>query len=195
MSTLKRILVPIDFSDESAAALKHAAAMAKQTRAELLVFHVIPAYSLQDHFMASLGGPDSVSFVDRDCPAISMDVLLQETVYELEEFIEQNVDGTPGIRITKKLRVGSLVKEIAMIVEEEKIDLMVVELQRSVPFPNLATLKLISLASKLPCPVLLNAPVAKDDHRSKGRLIPLRPIRLPQVFNVSSSGAFAGVAL
>ncbi|MET0501816.1 MAG: universal stress protein, partial [Candidatus Binatia bacterium] len=145
MSTLKRILVPIDFSDESAAALKHAAAMAKQTRAELLVLHVIPAYSLQDHFMASLGGPDSVSFVDRDYPAVSMDVLLQETVYELEHFIEQNVEGTAGIQITNKLRVGSLVKEIAMIVEEEKIDLMVVELQRSVPFPNLATLKLISL--------------------------------------------------
>jgi len=195
MRDVRKILVPIDFSDGSAAAFKHAAAMAKQTRAELLVLHVIPAYSLQDHFMASLGGPDSVSFMDRDYPAISMDVLLQETVYELEDFIEQNWEGMAGIHIAKKLRVGSLVKEIAMIVEEEKIDLMVVELQRSVPFPNLTTLKLISLARRLPCPVLLNAPIAKDDHRSKGRLIPLRPMRLPQVLNVSSSGALAGLGL
>jgi len=60
MPDVKKILVPIDFSDESAGALKHGAALARQTRAELLALHVIPAYDLQDYFMFCLprhGGP------------------------------------------------------------------------------------------------------------------------------------------
>jgi nucleotide-binding universal stress UspA family protein len=41
MRKLNKILVPIDFSEESARALRYALSLAKETRAELVALHVI----------------------------------------------------------------------------------------------------------------------------------------------------------
>ena len=40
MSALQRILVPVDFSEESANDLKYAVSLAQETHAELVVLHV-----------------------------------------------------------------------------------------------------------------------------------------------------------
>lgn len=80
-----------------------------------------------------------------------------------------------GIVVTRKLRMGSVVKEIAATAWEENIDLIVVELRKRFPFLNLTVLKLLQLSRKLPCPVLLEPAVAKDGRAAMGRLISLRP--------------------
>jgi hypothetical protein len=54
--------------------------------------------------------------------------------------------------------MGSLVKEIAAITQEESIDLIVLELRKWRLFPDLATLKLLTIVKSLPCPVLLDPP-------------------------------------
>jgi len=41
----KKILVPVDFSSSSEAALKHAAALAQQIHAEIHLMHVIPMFT------------------------------------------------------------------------------------------------------------------------------------------------------
>jgi nucleotide-binding universal stress UspA family protein len=41
MRKLNKILVPIDFSEESARAIRYALSLAKETRAELVALHVI----------------------------------------------------------------------------------------------------------------------------------------------------------
>jgi len=167
MPDVKKILVPIDFSDENAGALKHGAALARQTRAELLALHVIPAYDLQDYFMFCLPGPGGPPLMDVDYSRISVDDLLREAARDVGAFIAKNVEATAGINITTRLRIGSLVKEIALIVGEEKIDLVVVELRKRF----LTTLYLLKVVRKLPCPVLLGAPVAERNPRPRGRLI------------------------
>ena len=43
MTTFKKILSPIDFSDPSQSALETAASLAKQFSAELLLVHIVPA--------------------------------------------------------------------------------------------------------------------------------------------------------
>ena len=58
--------------------------------------------------------------------------------------------------------MGSLVKEIAAITREENIDVMVLELRKRFPFPDLTTLRLLRMIRSLPCAVLLDSPVAKS---------------------------------
>ena len=45
MRDVKKILVPVDFCGESAGALKHALALASESRAEVMALHVIDKYS------------------------------------------------------------------------------------------------------------------------------------------------------
>jgi Universal stress protein family len=42
MNTVRKILVPIDFSEDSANGLKYAVSLAQKTDAELVVMHVTP---------------------------------------------------------------------------------------------------------------------------------------------------------
>ena len=54
MRKLNKILVPIDFSEESARALKYALSLARETRSELVVLHVIEKTNDSDFFMSSV---------------------------------------------------------------------------------------------------------------------------------------------
>jgi hypothetical protein len=42
MNRVRKILVPVNFSDDSANGLNYAASLAEETQAELVVLHVIP---------------------------------------------------------------------------------------------------------------------------------------------------------
>jgi nucleotide-binding universal stress UspA family protein len=69
---LQRILVPVDFSPPSEAAVRYASRLARQLDAELLLLHVypIPGYVLPDGFVAA--GPEVLG----DIEAKSKDALL-----------------------------------------------------------------------------------------------------------------------
>ena len=108
-------------------------------------------------------------------PLLSLDALRSEKALELSTFISKHARVNGGIVVTRKLRMGSVVKEIAATAWEENIDLIVVELRKRFPFLNLTVLKLLQLSRKLPCPVLLEPAVAKDGRAAMGRLISLRP--------------------
>lgn len=73
--------------------------------------------------------------------------------------------------MTRRVRLGSLVKEIASITQEESIDLIVLELRKWRLFPDFATLKLLKMIKSLPCPVLLDPPIAKDSHEPRRPLV------------------------
>ena len=65
MRKVNRILVPIDFSEESVRALKYAVSLAEETRSELVALHVIEKTDDSDTFMSSVapleGSPFPVS--------------------------------------------------------------------------------------------------------------------------------------
>src|SRR5947209_8043307 len=54
MSQFKKILVPIDFSEQSVNALKYASSLAKDTRAEVIVLHVVKKGAHVDYQPAGL---------------------------------------------------------------------------------------------------------------------------------------------
>jgi hypothetical protein len=100
MRKIKKILVPIDFSEESVRALKYG-----------------------DFLMSSVAVLEGSPFSANEFPTVRVDVLLRERSLDLWNFIGQAVEGNHHVKITKRLRMGSLVKEIAAIAQEEPIDL------------------------------------------------------------------------
>jgi hypothetical protein len=85
--------------------------------------------------MVSLAALESSPFFAAESSNIPVDVLLRETAIDLTSFIERTIGKHTPVRITKKVRIGSLIKEITKTIQEEKIDLIVLELQKRLPFP------------------------------------------------------------
>ena len=107
--TLKRILVPIDFSEISLTAVDYAAYIAKNTGAEILILHVFESF-------------EQNSKIDQ--------------VFDYTELIEKGIQGKLdelktqrtnllGINIRTRVVMGKIHKEIDKIATEEKVDLIV----------------------------------------------------------------------
>ena len=60
MQKVERILVPIDFSEESAAALRDAVSLVRETKAKLIALHVIDV-SAESDFLLSCIAPVGAS--------------------------------------------------------------------------------------------------------------------------------------
>ncbi len=181
MRNIKKILVPIDFCEESASAMRRGLALAMESSAELVALHIIHAYSLRHYFMSTAPGMEHLSPAGGDCPIISLDVLRSERAVKLSTFIDRHAARNRGIVITQRIRMGSVVKEIAATAWEENIDLLIVELRKRFPFLNLTVLKLLQLGRTLPCPVLLEPALAKDGRVATAPLVSLRPFPREEV--------------
>ena len=143
MRKVNRILVPIDFSEESVRALKYAVSLAEETRSELVALHVIEKTDDSDTFMSSVAMLEGSPFPVSEFPAVPVDVLLQERSLDLWNFIGRTVKASNPVKITKKIRMGSLLKEMTATIQTEHVDLVVIELRKRMSFPNLRALKLV----------------------------------------------------
>jgi nucleotide-binding universal stress UspA family protein len=157
MSALQKILVPVDFSEESANDLKYAVSLAQETQAELVVLHVAQkkdANSFLDLLAVMEGSP----MLNR--PArIPVDRLLSEKALDLYHFIEKVVRNPGGLMIRRKVMLGNKTETILRVIEEENIDLVVLTVRNKSIFPYLMNRgKLLKIISRFPCPVVLNPP-------------------------------------
>jgi Universal stress protein family len=157
---VNKTLVPIDFSEESATALKYALSLAKETRSEVVALHVIEKTDDSDFFMSSVAMLEGSPFPVSEFPAIPVDVLLGERSLDLWNFIGRTVEANNRVKITKRMKMSSFLKAITATIQEEDVDLVVLELRKR-SFPDLGALKLIKLIRSLPCPVLLDPPLAR----------------------------------
>jgi nucleotide-binding universal stress UspA family protein len=174
MRKLNKILVPIDFSEESARALRYALSLASETRSELVALHVIEKTDHSDFFMSSVAMLEGSPFPVNEFSAIPVDVLLQERSLDLWNFIGRTVETNNQVKITKRIKMGSLLKAMTATIHEEDVDLVVLELRKR-SFPNLGTLKLIKMIRSLPCPVLLYPPVARPRYEPRKPLLWFQP--------------------
>ena len=114
MTTYKRILVPLDFSDPSARALEHAKTLAERFEASLELLHVVP-----NPFMANA----TSLYVGMPLP--------QDFLKELEQDARQRLDAalTSAERAHFKarsiVRVGDPLFEIVEYARTERVDLIV----------------------------------------------------------------------
>jgi universal stress protein A len=174
MRKVNKILVPIDFSEASARALKYALSLAEETRSELVALHVIEKTDDNDFFMSSVALLEGSPFPVNEFPAIPVDVLLQERSLDLWNLIGRTIEANNQVKITKRIRMGSLLKEMTATIHEEGVDLVVLELRKR-SFPNLGALKLVKMIRSLSCPVLLDPPIAHDQYEPGKRLLWFQP--------------------
>lgn len=111
MTTYKRLLVPVDFSDASVAALATARDLCQALGAEIRVIHV---HQLQVPYVG-----DGGFYV----PEVDEEEVMEERKRELESFVEQH--GDPNINITSEVRLGDPETEINAIADEFKADMII----------------------------------------------------------------------
>jgi nucleotide-binding universal stress UspA family protein len=74
MDIVRKILVPIDFSGDSANGLNYAVSIAQKTQAEVVALHVVQkdgAYEFLGFLRGAGGRPDAVSAADYYCGSIA----------------------------------------------------------------------------------------------------------------------------
>jgi len=154
MNTVRKILVPIDFSKESADSLNYGVSLAQKTQAELVVLHVTQKGEA-DGFLDLLARMEGAPMLN--LPAgIPVDRLLSEKALDLYRFIEKVVRNPGRVKIRRKVTLGDQAEKVLGVAEEENIDLVVLAVRQTYFFPYLmARGKLLRMISRLPCPVLL----------------------------------------
>jgi len=154
MNTVRKILVPIDFSEDSADGLKYAVTLAQKTQAELVALHVTQKAEA-DSFLDLLAVMEGTPMLNRPA-GIPIDRLLREKALDLYHFIDKVLQNPRQVRIRRKVTLGNKVERLLGVVKEEKIDLVVLAIRKTSLFRYLMTRgKLIKMISKCPCPVLL----------------------------------------
>jgi nucleotide-binding universal stress UspA family protein len=179
MYTISKILVPVDFSERSANALKYAASLAARNGAEITALHVMSKEeddSLQRVLTVFEGWPVPSVAVSR----LPLDRQLRERTLDLYNFIEKVLGHRFSSTIGREVRIGDPVKEIARVARKKRIDLVIVENPKKSLFSYLrAQGSLLRLTLRLPCAVLLAPPDSDTDWdgpRDSRLLADLRPM-------------------
>ncbi len=150
MTKVQKILVPINFSEDSASGLKYAVSLAEKTQAEVVVLHVTEKKEA-DSFLDLMAVMEGSPMLNAPA-AIPVDRLLREKALDLYRFVEKVVRNPGRLKIRRKIVLGDKVKKIVRVAKEERIDLVVLGVRKE----SLARGKFLKMISKFHCPVLLN---------------------------------------
>lgn len=158
-----RILVPVDFSDSSARALRHASKRAAESGGSVIVVHVVPA----DYGWLGIGRDESRD-LDRS--------LQRQAANRLRAFADENVG---DVAADLEVRVGQPAKEIVAAARDSKCDSIVLSTRG---LTGLDRYLLGSVAHRVaqlaPCPVVLVRP---------GKRAPARDQKPPDVLRFKRS--------
>jgi len=173
MQKMRKILVPIDFSQESGLALRDAVALGRETGAQVIALHMIDGNAEGDFLRSPIAPVDGLPFLLDSYAAVPVDVMLRERNLDLWNFVAQYAGRTHQQRTRKVVRMGKLTRGITAFMRDENVDLLVLKQRRRRMFPDLATLKLINIAGRLSCPVLLDPPVPRKRSAPRNGLLAL----------------------
>jgi len=107
---MKTILVPIDFSSTSQNIAEYAAGFAEFTNARLILFHV---YSVP------------VPMAGVSVSMMPLEKIEEANITQLNAFNEILMDKYPDVNIVMITRAGFVTEEILLILEEQKIDIVI----------------------------------------------------------------------
>lgn len=148
MHKAKRILCPTDFSRHSRYALRRAAAMARVSGAEMMLFHVLP--------QTTPGGLNENSYILADWRQF-MKLEEERARAALEREARSRL--LDGVKVQAALGAGSPYREIVRIASRMHVDLIVISTHGTT---GLLHLMLGSVAERVvrlaPCPVLVIKP-------------------------------------
>ena len=154
MNPVRKILVPVDFSEDSAHDLKYAVSLAQETQAELVVLHVTTRKDA-DSFLDLLATMEGVPMLNPRA-GLPVDRLLREKALDLYYFVEKVIGNPQPLKIGRRVALGKKAETIVRVTKDESIDLVVLAVRKKSLFPYLtARGKLVKMISRFPCPVLL----------------------------------------
>ncbi len=123
MFALKKILVPVDFSERSTAAAEHAAVMAERFDAELIFLHVVPP------------GPYEHGFVEGGYNLGSVWPSREEMEERLLEQMQDLISKTArGRNVAPVIAWGDPAAEIKKLADHEQVDLIMMPTHGYGPF-------------------------------------------------------------
>jgi nucleotide-binding universal stress UspA family protein len=154
--TLRRVLVPTDFSDSSLSALRYAAALAMKFDASLTVLHVVPA----DYGWLGLGQEESRAYDE---------TLQSQAAARLRALAESHI---PQSALTHlEVRLGRPAEEIAAAAADSKSDLILLSTHGHTGLDRYLIGSVADRVARLaPCPVFLMRPGKPSPSRK-----PVRP--------------------
>jgi universal stress protein A len=180
MITIKKILVPTDFSNSSVPALGYAISLAKDHGAEVAILHALPTAAMKEHFSdryapGGLAAPAEAPIgVTRQTDA---DDALDRKKRVLSDFLEQKIapELLRAVKIHPIIRVGKVVQEIVAAAKEEQCDLIVMSgyggRLRRLLHGSLTD----HIVRQAPCPVLSIQPSA-EIRTEENKRVPVRLI-------------------
>jgi nucleotide-binding universal stress UspA family protein len=176
MLSIKKILVPTDFSDGSALAVGYALSLAKDHGAEVIAVHAISSKAIkpfsEPYLAGGVGSAGEAPIAIARQP--NLENLFESRKQVLHNFLEQRIapELLRAVKITPLIRLGKVVDEIVSAAKEVQSDVIVMTSQAS----RLRRLFVGSFTERVirraPCPVLPSAEVRTDkDERVPVRLI------------------------
>jgi nucleotide-binding universal stress UspA family protein len=153
-------LVPVDFSDSSARALRHAAKLAAKSGATLVIVHVVPA----DYGWLGIGRDESRD-LDRS--------LQRQAADRLRTFVNENVDD--NVAADLEIRLGQPAEEIIAAARDSKCDSIVLSTRGLTGLDRYLIGSVAHRVAQLaPCPVVLVRPGKRSPDRKQERPAVLR---------------------
>lgn len=162
MRSIKKLLVPVDFSRESKRAVQYAAALAREISAEVVALHVIEDPSENDGLLSFTFPAEAWPFFDAQQRRRPVDRLLSERALDLWNFLHGAIQEPASPMVKRLVRVGSMREEIIVAARQENIDMIVLELRNRILFRNRARRRLLKIIDRLPYPVLLAPPDSEE---------------------------------
>ena len=149
----RRILVPVDFSDSSARALRHAAKRVAESGGSLIIVHVVPA----DYGWLGIGRDESRD-VDRS--------LQRQAADRLRAFADENVGD--NVAADLEIRIGQPAEEIISAARDSKCDSIVLSTRGLTGLDRYLIGSVADRVARLaPCPVVLVRPGKRSPRRKQ----------------------------
>ena len=157
----RRILVPVDFSDSSARALRDAAKRAAESGGSLIVVHVVPA----NYGWLGIGRNESRD-LDRS--------LQRQAAERLRAFADENVDAKVAADL--EVRMGQPAEQIIAAARDSKCDSIMLSTRGLTGLDRYLVGSVADRVARLaPCPVVLLRP---------GKRAPSREQRAPAILRI-----------
>ena len=156
----RRLLVPVDFSDSSARALRHAAKRAAEYGGSLIIVYVVPA----DYGWLGIGR-EELRDLDRS--------LQRQAANRLRTFVNENVSHKAAADL--EIRIGQPAEEIIAAARESKCDSIVLSTRGLTGLDRYLIGSVADRVARLaPCPVVLVRPGKRSPDRKQKRPAVLR---------------------
>ena len=155
----RRILVPVDFSDSSARALRHAAKRAAESGGSLIIIHVVPA----DYGWSGIGRDESRD-LDRS--------LQRQAAGRLRAFADENAG---DVSADLEVRIGQPAEEIVAAARHSKCDSIMLSTRGLTGLDRYLIGSVAHRVAQLAdCPVVLMRPGKRSPDRKQKRPSVLR---------------------